>query len=151
MASVMDCRLIEGSFRCVGDDGFILVWQTSPDFDSGCIAVKARCGRGALRCAAVSVLLEHGMRSGRKDGAYARILSFAAVAQLDRVLGYEPRGRGFDSCQPHQLESPETAMFRGFFLARRRLWSLQDKGIRLQVSQIRQNAPWFNSKRDCRC
>jgi HemY protein len=25
----------------------------------------------------------------------------AAVAQLDRVLGYEPRGRGFDSCQPH--------------------------------------------------
>ncbi len=28
---------------------------------------------------------------------------FAAVAQLDRVLGYEPRGRGFDSCQPHQI------------------------------------------------
>jgi hypothetical protein len=33
----------------------------------------------------------------------AIILSFAAVAQLDRVLGYEPRGRGFDSCQPHQI------------------------------------------------
>ena len=30
------------------------------------------------------------------------LLSRAAVAQLDRVLGYEPRGRGFDSCQPHQ-------------------------------------------------
>ena len=30
------------------------------------------------------------------------ILGLAAVAQLDRVLGYEPRGRGFDSCQPHQ-------------------------------------------------
>ena len=29
-------------------------------------------------------------------------LCFAAVAQLDRVLGYEPRGRGFNSCQPHQ-------------------------------------------------
>ena len=27
---------------------------------------------------------------------------FAAVAQLDRVLGYDPRGRGFESCQPHQ-------------------------------------------------
>jgi hypothetical protein len=26
----------------------------------------------------------------------------AAVAQLDRVLGYEPRGRGFESCQPRQ-------------------------------------------------
>ena len=31
----------------------------------------------------------------------AIILFFAAVAQLDRVLGYEPRGRGFNSCQPH--------------------------------------------------
>ncbi len=30
------------------------------------------------------------------------LLAYAAVAQLDRVLGYEPRGRGFDSCQPHQ-------------------------------------------------
>jgi hypothetical protein len=29
-------------------------------------------------------------------------LLVAAVAQLDRVLGYEPRGRGFNSCQPHQ-------------------------------------------------
>ena len=27
----------------------------------------------------------------------------AAVAQLDRVLGSEPRGRGFESCQPHHL------------------------------------------------
>jgi hypothetical protein len=27
---------------------------------------------------------------------------YAAVAQLDRVLGYEPRGRGFESCQPRQ-------------------------------------------------
>ena len=32
---------------------------------------------------------------------FVRLL--AAVAQLDRVLGYEPRGRGFDSCQPHQI------------------------------------------------
>src|SRR5687767_14796532 len=31
----------------------------------------------------------------------AIIDSCAAVAQLDRVLGYEPRGRGFNSCQPH--------------------------------------------------
>ena len=33
------------------------------------------------------------------------MLAFAAVAQLDRVLGYEPRGRGFNSCQPHQNSS----------------------------------------------
>ena len=32
----------------------------------------------------------------------------AAVAQLDRVLGYEPRGRGFDSCQPHQINQRVT-------------------------------------------
>ncbi len=37
-----------------------------------------------------------------KDGEIsARIQGLAAVAQLDRVLGYEPRGRGFNSCQPH--------------------------------------------------
>ena len=24
-------------------------------------------------------------------------------SQADRALGYEPRGRGFDSCQPHHL------------------------------------------------
>jgi hypothetical protein len=39
----------------------------------------------------------------RKAGPSAAIIwGFAAVAQLDRVLGYEPRGRGFESCQPHQ-------------------------------------------------
>ena len=27
----------------------------------------------------------------------------APVAQLDRVLGYEPRGRGFESCRAHQF------------------------------------------------
>ena len=34
----------------------------------------------------------------------AIIASCAAVAQLDRVLGYEPRGRGFESCQPRQKD-----------------------------------------------
>src|SRR5574344_1755259 len=36
------------------------------------------------------------------------IMAYAAVAQLDRVLGYEPRGRGFDSCQPHQNDKPQS-------------------------------------------
>ena len=41
-------------------------------------------------------------------GVFADTLSaIAAVAQLDRVLGYEPRGRGFNSCQPHQIQTPE--------------------------------------------
>jgi hypothetical protein len=34
---------------------------------------------------------------------YVRISrSKAPVAQLDRVLGYEPRGRGFESLRAHQ-------------------------------------------------
>jgi hypothetical protein len=53
------------------------------------------------------------------------IRSLAAVAQLDRVLGYEPRGRGFDSCQPHQQGSPESEKSQGFFLGASRtlIWS----------------------------
>ena len=41
---------------------------------------------------------------------------YAAVAQLDRVTGYEPVGRGFESLQPYQ-KSPETERFQGFFVA----------------------------------
>ena len=37
-------------------------------------------------------------------GSNPTLSAIAAVAQLDRVLGYEPRGRGFNSCQPHQFE-----------------------------------------------
>ena len=29
-------------------------------------------------------------------------MRYAAVAQLDRVFGYEPKGRGFESLQPYQ-------------------------------------------------
>lgn len=38
----------------------------------------------------------------------------AAVAQLDRVGGYEPLGRGFESSPPHQSNSlePEITGFR---------------------------------------
>ena len=34
---------------------------------------------------------------------------YAAVAQLDRVFGYEPKGRGFESLQPYQ-ETPKSEM-----------------------------------------
>ncbi len=30
----------------------------------------------------------------------------APVAQLDRVLGYEPRGRAFESLRAHQQNNP---------------------------------------------
>ena len=33
-----------------------------------------------------------------------------------RLQNYEPRGRGFDSCQPHQQVSPESEKTQGFFL-----------------------------------
>ena len=45
---------------------------------------------------------------------------FAAVAQLDRVLGYEPRGRGFDSCQPRQ-NTAKGRLRTSFFASRSRL------------------------------
>src|SRR5690606_17045888 len=44
---------------------------------------------------------------------------FAAVAQLDRVLGYEPRGRGFESCQPRHNEKPAVPTHCRLFSLRR--------------------------------
>src|SRR5690606_15606566 len=41
-------------------------------------------------------------RCDKLQKARYNFASLAAVAQLDRVLGYEPRGRGFESCQPRQ-------------------------------------------------
>jgi hypothetical protein len=56
------------------------------------------------------------VRSGMPSKACYNSVHDAAVAQLDRVLGYEPRGRGFDSCQPHQkLESPQRKLWAFFF------------------------------------
>ncbi len=45
----------------------------------------------------------------------ATMCGFAAVAQLDRVLGYEPRGRGFNSCQPHHKRKACNFTVAGFF------------------------------------
>ena len=39
---------------------------------------------------------------------------YAAVAQLDRVLGYEPRGRGFESLRLHH-KSLKSQMILGFY------------------------------------
>ena len=38
----------------------------------------------------------------------------APVAQLDRVLGYEPRGRGFESCRARQF--PKCHLLAAFFI-----------------------------------
>jgi hypothetical protein len=40
-----------------------------------------------------------------------------AGQEYEPKYSYEPRGRGFNSCQPHQMDSPETAMFQGFFIS----------------------------------
>lgn len=52
--------------------------------------------------------LATGTRASQMARGHATISLCAAVAQLDRVLGYEPRGRGFDSCQPHQYNQRVT-------------------------------------------
>ena len=43
-------------------------------------------------------------------------MRYAAVAQLDRVTGYEPVGRGFESLQPYQRIAGVSPAMR-FFLA----------------------------------
>ena len=40
----------------------------------------------------------------------------AAVAQLDRVFGYEPKGRGFESLQPYQKRSSPFGELRFCFI-----------------------------------
>ena len=37
----------------------------------------------------------------------------APVAQLDRVLGYEPRGRAFESLRAHQIPALKIKAYRG--------------------------------------
>ena len=41
---------------------------------------------------------------------------YAAVAQLDRVFGYEPKGRGFESLQPYQKRRSPKGGLRFCFL-----------------------------------
>ena len=41
---------------------------------------------------------------------------YAAVAQLDRVTGYEPVGRGFESLQPYQLVASDISLATSFFI-----------------------------------
>lgn len=59
--------------------------------------------------AGIRRLLITGMQKKSRQGLHifkeVAIISLlrAAVAQLDRVLGYEPRGRGFESCQPRHF------------------------------------------------
>ena len=42
---------------------------------------------------------------------------YAAVAQLDRVFGYEPKGRGFESLQPYQLVTSDISLVTSFFIS----------------------------------
>ena len=46
-----------------------------------------------------------------------RPTQYAAVAQLDRVTGYEPVGRGFESLQPYQLVASDKTLATSFFIA----------------------------------
>ena len=41
----------------------------------------------------------------------------APVAQLDRVLGYEPRGRAFESLRVHQFQAKSPFFGMGFLLS----------------------------------
>ena len=69
-----------------------------------CLALAGTARPAGRRRAARPAMRTRCSADRLKPGPVAAdiIRGFAAVAQLDRVLGYEPRGRGFDSCQPHQ-------------------------------------------------
>ena len=43
---------------------------------------------------------------------------YAAVAQLDRVTGYEPVGRGFESLQPYHVAASVISLAANFFMLR---------------------------------
>ena len=49
---------------------------------------------------------------------YSPQLQRAPVAQLDRVLGYEPSGRTFESCQAHQTNQRLTLTREPFLFHR---------------------------------
>ena len=96
---------------------FVAFSQKGPA-QRGAYAVHAACLGAAIclawpQCAVslhrmARVQYDFLKKPGRFDRSTQKqptIRSLAAVAQLDRVLGYEPRGRGFDSCQPHQLRA----------------------------------------------
>ena len=55
-------------------------------------------GSSELFCRWMGLLQDAGEKLCYSYASFA-----AAVAQLDRVLGYEPRGRGFESCQPRHI------------------------------------------------
>ena len=47
---------------------------------------------------------------------YLNIVRYAPVAQLDRVFGYEPKGRGFESLPAYQQKSLFCLPTKGTFL-----------------------------------
>ncbi len=67
----------------------------------GFASLVGGCGGGSSRNQRIFLKAEEVLQILPKFPCYTSMLR-AAVAQLDRVLGYEPRGRGFESCQPHQ-------------------------------------------------
>ena len=44
--------------------------------------------------------------SGQKGRAWAKLDGNAPLAQLDRVVGFEPIGRGFESLRVRHLKNP---------------------------------------------
>ena len=80
---------------------------------------------------------------------------FAAVAQLDRVLGYEPRGRGFDSCQPRQ-DTVKGRLRTSFFFIKindLRSFTVKSGNMRYHGSTPKKGAqepiPMFDNKIQC--
>ena len=60
----------------------------------------------------------------------------AAVAQLDRVFGYEPKGRGFESLQPYQKRSSPFGELRFCFITFASCFKVFSSNIAITLHRI---------------
>jgi hypothetical protein len=52
-----------------------------------------------------------------KINNFIEFWKFNDWCEICKNVDYEPRGSGFNSCQPHQTNNPEAEMLQGFFIS----------------------------------
>ena len=72
----------------------------------------------------------------------------ALVAQLDRVLGYEPSGRRFESSRVRHLENKKPCFYRAFYFLDLKKWVVFDQSInRLVFTSLLDNLAAADNKK----
>ena len=106
----MRCSEITAAFPCRFDFSHcISLFSVGPLRQGGCLLIKF--GRSARK------ILDKPHPVWYYSRASSRCFyKYALVAQLDRVFGYEPKGRGFESLRAHQAGA-KFALLRLIFLS----------------------------------